>query len=371
MPNRGGGFLKADPDTDTDPDPEKKQGGRMRNTTFGIIAIAVLIAISAGCSGAKTNCDRACLEKFVDEYIDAMVAHDPGKVPFTEDVRFTENGVRLQLGEGLWSSIVGKGTYRHYVPDVEVQQIGFIGTLREQSRTGGEGDSVAVALRLKIQNNEISEAEQLVVRGENGSQMPPAGASIEKAGAPHPVFNEVIPAADRPSREELIRIANVYFSGIQLNDGNKAYPFSDDCDRFENGMQTTNVPVKPGEQRLDPKTASVYSAAWGCKEQFESGLIHFLTRARDRRFIAVDRERGVVFSFVFFDHAAGKTRTFPTPDGRIVTSGPVIPWTWQIAELFKIDKGKIRKVEAILLQAPYGMNSGWSTYEMGMSDQPQ
>jgi hypothetical protein len=74
---------------------------------------------------------------------------------------------------------------------------------------------------------------------------------------------------------------------------------------------------------------------------------------------------------VFFDHAAGRTRTFQAPGGRMVTAGPTQPWTWEIAELFKIEKGKIRQIEAILDRAPYGMNSGWSTWEDGKSDRAQ
>jgi hypothetical protein len=160
----------------------------------------------------------------------------------------------------------------------------------------------------------------------------------------------------------------MYFSGMQLNDGKGVYPFTDDCDRLENGSQTTNVPTPAGQQRPDPATATGYSAQWGCKEQFQSGLLHFVTRIRDRRFVAVDPERGLVFSFAFFDHAAGKTRTFQTPSSRTVTAGPTTPWTWEIAEMFKIEKGKIHRIEAILDRAPYGMNSGWSNWEDGMSD---
>ena len=121
----------------------------------------------------------------------------------------------------------------------------------------------------------------------------------------------------------------------------------------------------------DPLKLTVYSNAWGCKKQFESGLMHFVSRIRDRRFVAVDRERGIVFTFNFFDHGAGKTRYFNTPDGRDVVVGPTEPWTWQQAELFKIEKGKIRRIEAVLQRCPYGMNSGWSTYEQGMSEQIQ
>ena len=237
----------------------------------------------------------------------------PDPTLFAKNCRFTENGVQLQLGEGLWASMVGKGTYKFYVPDIETQQVAFIGTAREEAQRPGAGSPVAVALRLKIQDGLISEAEQLVIRPESNlfdptrKQPPSAAESIEKMGAPHAIFAEVIPEAERPSREEMIKTANYYFSGMQKNDGKGFYPFTDDCERYENGGRATNVPLKPGEKRPDPKKELVYSSAWSAKEQFESGLIHFVTRIRDRRFVAVDHERGIVYSFCFFDHAAGKT----------------------------------------------------------------
>jgi hypothetical protein len=66
---------------------------------------------------------------------------------------------------------------------------------------------------------------------------------------------------------------------------------------------------------------------------------------------------------------AGDTRTFQTPDGRTVTAGPKQPWTWEIAEAFRIEHGKIRQIQAIMEKVPYGMISGWSTWEEGMSSE--
>ena len=63
------------------------------------------------------------------------------------------------------------------------------------------------------------------------------------------------------------------------------------------------------------------------------------------------------------------TRTLP--DGRRVESGPKIPWTWAIAEVFKIDAGLIGPVESVLHQVPYGMGSGWSTWEQSLSSEPR
>jgi hypothetical protein len=172
------------------------------------------------------------------------------------------------------------------------------------------------------------------------------------------------------TRPDLVRTANMYFSGMQLNDGKGKYPFGDDCNRIENGAQTTNAPSN-GKPRPDPKTATGYSAMWSCREQFESGLIHFVSRIRDRRYVAVDHERGLVVAFAFFDHDAGKSRSFKTPDGRDVVGGPVQPWTWMIAELFKVEGGLLHEIEAILERVPYGMPSGWSSWEDGMSDKIQ
>lgn len=331
----------------------------MRKTILlSCIGILILLPAAFGQQAGKPACDRACLEKYLDRYLDAMLANDPSPSLFARDCKFTENGVRLPLGgEGLWVNMSAKGTYKFYVPDIETQQIAFLGTAREGSGNEGEGTLVGLAIRLKIVNGLITEAEQLVVRPEStssatGGFTSNVGAAVEKMGEPHPIYREVIPEAERPTREELIKTADYYFTGMQKNDGKGYYPFTDDCHRIENGMPATNVPLKPGETRPDPKTAKMYSAAWGCKEQFESGLLNFVTRIRDRRFVAVDRERGIVFAFGFFDHHN-------------------INWTWQLAELFKIEKGKIRRIEAIFHRSAYGMNSGWSTYEQGMSDQMQ
>jgi hypothetical protein len=196
-------------------------------------------------------------------------------------------------------------------------------------------------------------------------------AALDGRATPRPAFSRPTPPADRMSRSELVRVANMYFSGMQLNDGKGPYPFADDCDRLENGTQTTNAPGRGGGARPDPKTATGYSAMWTCREQFESGLLHFVSRIRDRRYVAVDEERGLVAAFAFFDHDAGPSRTFQTPDGRTVTAGPTVPWTWMIAEVFKVEKGLLHEIEAILERVPYGMTSGWSSWEDGMSDRIQ
>jgi hypothetical protein len=161
-------------------------------------------------------------------------------------------------------------------------------------------------------------------------------------GKPHPIYFETIPESKRHTRDELITVGNYYFSGLQQNDGKGYYPFTDDCIRFENGMD-----VLAGQPDANGNITRTK-----CKTQFEESLKGIVSRVRDRRFVAVDRERGIVFAFGFFDHDR-------------------INWTWQLGELFKVENGLIRRIEALFLRAPYGTNSGWSTFEQGWSDQPQ
>jgi hypothetical protein len=290
-------------------------------------------------------CQRACLEGWVDRYLAAMRDAKVDPALFAPGVKFTENGVQLPLGdEGLWHAMSAIGSYKFVVPDTETQQVAFLGTVRENGKDAADGDIVAIALRLKIRGDRITEIEQLAVRptSTNSSRggWPPTGEGVEKMGAPNVLFRTPIPAEKQASREELVKVANYYFTGLQRNDGNGYYPFTDDCIRFENGVDVLANALDPATQTRGRMT---------CKYQFEAALRGTVSRVRDRRFVAVDRERGIVFAFAFFDHER-------------------INWTWQLGELFRIEDGKIRRIEAIFHRAPYGINSGWSTYEQGLSD---
>jgi hypothetical protein len=325
----------------------------------GLVFLTLLSAVST--APAVESCNRACLESYVDHYLDAVAAHQPSMVPLATGVRFTEDGQQLVIGDGLWNTMRAKGKYRLFVTDVPAGQVTFFGSIEEDHRDPAQGTAALIALRLKVKNQQITEIEQIVIRDEN------AAKRVNELSV-NPVYLQSIPPSERMSRADLVITANKYFTGMQQNDGKGDYPFADDCNRLENGMQSTNAPTPAGQTRPDPKTSLNYSGQWSCLEQFKSGLLHFVTRIRDRRFVAIDEERGIVFAFGFFDHSGGTTRTFTVPDGRTITAGPVQPWTWEIAELFKIEKGKIHKIEALLHRSPYGMNSGWSTWSQGMSD---
>jgi hypothetical protein len=313
-----------------------------------LLSMPVLLAAQAP---QAVQCDRNCLNGYVDRYIEAMLARSISDRLFARDLKFTENGIRLPFGtEGSWHLATARGTYSFYVPDVETQQVAFLGTLHERGRSPTEKRVVGFSLRLKIRGGVITEVEQLVTRpatnlfgggGDAGSSpFGNTGDNVEKMGRPHARFSTDIPAQQRATREELIRTADFYFTGLQQNDGKGYYPFTDDCIRFENGVDVlANI--------QDPQTGT--RGRMSCKRQFEVALKNVVSRVRDRRYVAVDREKGIVFAFAFFDHEN-------------------INWTWQLGELFRIEQGKIARIEAIFHQAPYGTPSGWSTYEESISD---
>lgn len=323
-------------------------------------ACAVLTMVVTDLLAQPGRCGRTCLENLADRYVDALVAHDSSMLPLAATVKFTENGQQLEIGDGLWNTVTGAGRYRLHLADTEAGQVVLMATLREAQIP------TAIVLRLGTEQASVTEIETLVIRDRAVAE------KLDGIGAPRRALLQAVPEADRLPRDELVQIANRYFSGIERNDGRGTYPLADDCARLENGSVTAGNPAlvieAPAalESELQRSTQRM-----SCLEQFETGMFYYVTRIRDRRFVVIDPERGLAFAFAFFDNAAGDSRYGTLSGGRQVVSGPSVPWTWQIAEVFKIEQGKIGPVESVLHSVPYGMGSGWSTWEEAMSRTPR
>ncbi|MFZ1206304.1 MAG: hypothetical protein WAN97_18470, partial [Candidatus Acidiferrales bacterium] len=54
---------------------------------------------------AAAQCDRACLGHIMDEYIAALLKHDPSSLPVAENLKSTENTKPTPLGQGVWKTI--------------------------------------------------------------------------------------------------------------------------------------------------------------------------------------------------------------------------------------------------------------------------
>src|SRR5579862_2252427 len=284
------------------------------------------------------DCDRACLNAYVDRLLAAMAAHDASSLPLARDVKYTENGQLLKLNDGLWGTASGAPTYKIYADDPVAGQVMFLGVLPEN------GAPVILCLRLKVELHRISEIEAIVGRKEGGSIARP-----ENLVTPNPIFSEIVPAAQRRSRQNMIAIANSYFNAIEK--GHASYvPFDANCNRIESGVQTTN------NAALATTPDSVLGM--GCADQIKTRNFQPDTLIRDRRFAVIDEERGLVFVLGFFDHDA-QLRSYTMANGKTVKQTRTGPWTWEIGEMFKIQDGKIMRVEAIVNTGIYGMKSGW------------
>ncbi|NLV29932.1 MAG: hypothetical protein GXY47_02150 [Acidobacteria bacterium] len=301
---------------------------------------------AAGGFRVKVACDRECLAGFMTRYLKALVAHEPSRLPLTPGAKYTENGIRLNIGQGLWRTASAMPTYRVDVIDEEAGAVALLGNINEN------GNRNFLATRLKIEaGGWISEIESIVVRNDSMVVPVAAGARYVTHTEPHPRMMEPVPADGRRSRAELVAVGNSYFTGLDTDNHGGNVPFHPDCQRRENGIITSNNPDFPAGSMQ----------ALGCREQFDTGFSVITTDIRERRFEAVDPVTGLAMAFGFFDHDGSVARYSRTPDREMVDVRPMLrqPYSSMIAEIFKIEEGRIRRIEALLTTVPYGMESGW------------
>jgi hypothetical protein len=332
----------------------------LRSASVAIAAVLVsgaalltgrLVPRAAASTGPiPLNCNRACLEDLVNQYLAALVAHDPKRLPLSADLKYSENDQMIEIGDASWKTIQGRGNYSHYFADPESGQVAFMGTMREA------GAPLLLSLRLRIQLGRITEIESVYYRPGGGG---PSGiADMDKPYKPEDIWFQSIPPAQRMSHQELIAVADAYFSGLEKNDGKGVngtgtYPFTNDCDRIENGSHTTNVP-RPANQPAD----AINGFSLDCLAQFKLGYYFVVQSIHDRRYPVVDAERGVVYSHAVFDQ--GTVNSGVLSDGRPYSfRGFNRPSSILVTEAFLIENGKIRRVEMVGPSVPYHLNSPW------------
>jgi hypothetical protein len=280
--------------------------------------------------------NRATLYSVLDHYLAALAAKNPARVEWAKHVRHSENNVMLQPGDGVWNTIERLGSYTLRFADPKSGQAGYYGTVIEPAEESG------FCMRLKVDSSgKVSEVEMVIVRdSEYGMALPGKKfwtKPILESNATEPV-----------SRAELKRLSNGYFDTLQLNDGTIHTKFAPDCNRVENGVQTTN----------NPDFKFIPSARFGCEEQFKLGIYRYDDRLRARRYPLIDKERGLVMAFGFIDHS-GRLGKYKWTDGTEHESPIRRPHSFYLGELFKIDGGMIQQIEANFISVPYHMPSPW------------
>ncbi len=332
---------------------QRKRSTRVTSALVG----ASIMALGGGIAGAPalaaapdpmvnaapSKHTRKQLYKALDKYLEALNEGDYERVKWADRVRNTENNVALEVGDGLWGTVNGLGDYRLQFADERTGQVGFFGTVKEAL------EESAFALRLKVEpNGAVSEVETIVVR-----QIDSGIKFVNQKFEDKPPLLEQVAPESRSPRERLISIADGYFDTLQLNDGALFTKFHPDCARVENGVQTTNN---------EEFSNIVPVAAMGCEDQMKMGNYRYDDRLRARRFPLVDEERGLVLAMAFIDHS-GQLEEYELTNGETVMSPLRRPHSFYLFELFKIEEGMIRQIEANFITVPYNMPSPWDKWD--------
>lgn len=315
-----------------------------------VAAPATPVASAPAASGA---CDRICLSGILEQYLGALARHQPSAAPLADNIKFTENTVKIPVGEGLWLGVTEPvTTFRVSAVDPTSGQVGFYGLLKAW------GTPALVAIRIKVQSGKITEAEHLVAR-------PLRPAALANLVTPRPGLIEDVPPKERNSREAMAHIANSYFDAIEQDKGELA-PFDDSCERHENGLQTTTNKTPP----VLPAGAAPGSLAealgkitmLGCKAGIDSQVLSYITRIQPRRPLVVDEQKGLVFAFPMFVHRGDvphiDIQGVPGVD-RIPSSG-LGASNLMAGEIFKIRNSRIYEIEGVGIALPYLSGTGWN-----------
>jgi hypothetical protein len=318
----------------------------MNRTTLvwaaGLLALGAMgFDAPAARAADAAACDRECLHGLMDQYLAALVAHQPQQLKTAADLRFTENTNRMKLGDGLWQTIGALGTFKLYVEDPRSGQVAFYGTVKEN------GATALLGVRLKQRAQQLTEIETYVIRQATGVH-----GTFDNLTTVPAEWNQTVPPAERSTREQLQHDANQYFNGIEQGNGS-IVPFAADCLRIENGAQT--APTVPTATR--PSMSAV--------AQFDTHMFDYIHEITNRRFLLADPERGLVYAVVMFQHPGNikpqmnaVTATGSSTAARTFSLSSY-PNTTQIIETFQVRGGKIQRIFAYVSLLPYRQAPGW------------
>jgi hypothetical protein len=297
---------------------------------------------------APATCDRQCLLTLADNYLAALVAHDPAKVPLAADVKIVENAKRIKAGEGLWKTTSGGPTeFGIVVPDAVAQQVGGIVMLQ------AEGKPAQIGFRLKVVNGRITEAEHLIAMPREQSL-----ANLQKLRPGIPLD---VPYEYADSRGRMIHIAKSYYDALDNNNGHLA-PFAADCERRENGFRTApnggvlaGVAI-PGQPPRPPSLVGMQD----CTTQLDSQSMSYITTIDNRRVEIADEKTGLAIGFSHFRHPmTQKEYKLLNDPGRETTTMNFNPFDLPAMHIYKIWGGQIHEIEAMGFMAPLNSPSGW------------
>lgn len=316
--------------------------------TLAFLLFAVSAEAQANLGGAPGGCDKACLRSMADAYFAALVAHDPAKAAMAPGAKFTENAQAVSIGDGLWKTASEVPTnFKIYVPDPVSEQLGAIVIMKES------GKAIQLALRLKVVNKQITEAEHVISRNANEANFQ----------SPSTRLLATVPPADRLPRGLMLVVGNSYYDALEQSDGSVA-PFADDCTRRENGNQTGG-PRAAGAAAPRGGGPPVGGASQTCAQQISNRVFYYINSIDLRRVWIADEETGLVFGMTMFRHPMEeKIFKIYNADGQLVDRDMTnqMPFDFESIHVFKIQKAQIHDIEAMGISLPLHSRNGWSDF---------
>lgn len=283
----------------------------------------LLIGLMASCSSedeatnaaveSASGCTRESLRALVEDYFDALEAHDAWQLPLADDVKFTENAEQIEPGEGLWQKAE---SVRFKRSALDTERCGT----NTEAILDEDGEPIIFGVRLQLVDDEITEIESYVVRkgtyiaaGVLEIFFPEGVIESDTVDVTDVRWEELVPEDQRSTREELNAIADSYFESF--GPAGHIAPMKNNCFRWEDGWRTTD-----GD-------CSAWLPAEG---QGLGGITH-------RRYPIADIEAGIAIGYVLFRDAID-------------------------FHMFKIIDGEIRLIEAVITGYGYE-SSGWEEQE--------
>jgi hypothetical protein len=275
----------------------------LRNILFSGLLLfltqgAQILEVNAATTSETTGsgeCTRENLKSIADQYFTALEAHDPSGVPFASNARYTENGIEVPVGKGVWETAL-ETTFMRKVIDTTKCGTHIQAIIEEKDNP----KPVLYGARLKIDRDEISEIEAIVVRGGQVLNVPAIMATKDQD------WEGILPMEQRSSRLAMMAVADDYFELFVKEKKRKVsdLAYSGYCDRWENGMILTRGGMN--QTSVMPK--------YDCSPE---GFADMADTHGPRRFL-VDEEAGIVVAYALFNSVWPDFHMFKMNNGLVV-----------------------------------------------------
>jgi hypothetical protein len=292
----------------------------MKRMVPWILAIGMMLGGGLNSAFAADPCTRDGLKTVIGQFFTALSTNNTSQLPLTANARYTENGITVPIGEGLWKT-AGRvmlkwdllDTFKCGTHTMAVIEEVYTAPKTAPKKTGakenplfasrvptppeGTPRPILYGVRLKIEGDRISEIEAIIARETEFAFNAPVVLESKDQ-----VWESIIPVEQRSSRLAMIAAADDYFDMFAEVPAVRT-PFAFPCDRWENGTYTTGGGTISGLE--------VTLKAHDCGP---TGLV--ITNHGPRRFL-VDVEAGTVVAYMHFGSSLPDFHMFRMRDGKV------------------------------------------------------